>query len=720
MFSGMKLSTAAEKCKDENDDSDNKETNKEDKHFGKTSGFSFINDLSSKQQQPSSDILDVAKDDKDAFTTTTLANEQLDPYYSNPVTPELRELYSADLDGLTFTSPVNVEQKKSETSSFNFIKTIEDEEDKFEDIESSLDLKEEDEPSLDTKQECMLTKQVERLKVNSHSSAERNIQKHVDDIIEDSLHSVLQLLDKQSSLNDIELSEKEALREEDYEKAEELNKSIEQMKLKQQSIIQPHTHANYPWLLSNLKQLTNDEILCQENEAELAKQLKVELELKNEEITVKKRHCEQDIELDIQKRKQKLNTAKGHLTLDQEDVLKCEKLLEDRIAEETKEFDTKKSLLEIQQQCVQDEIEELLKKLECLRKQEKEIKDDIEEQNKLITNVRDGFSNEIQQLEKDQIEIKNREHELNTLESKLTSDEDEMKTKSQWYDKEEKKYDNLLAVVNGVIETNIANLRVLKKTDGQLVPDLTVATLEINQSQCVARLQDITCEGIEKIKNATSSMIFKQTEVTLQTKTLSSLRCQVEEIKVAKQAAVQGKHFSEAKKLSIELKSMVQEIASIEEELEKSREQLEKLKKELSAIRKEQDELETQLDTEEKKQGLQHLDSARSTFQKIKELVSHDDHQPMMTKQIIQAEIQTCSLWIKYLCNHLHVMFDGDAEEYLLQHPVNNDILVCDKHEEERQVIAKLQQALESAIEEENYDVAESIQLEIDTLKTVL
>ncbi|XP_033110892.1 spindle pole body component 110-like isoform X2 [Anneissia japonica] len=745
MFTGMRLSTLETNSESSDDRKSSqladKNREKENSH-DKKSGFSFINDSFSERSPNDNDTSDTS-DKRDGGleeeVTKTLKDDYLDPFYSNPGATKTGNIFSLDLDGLEFTvsednGAEHQHPPETTTSSFNFIKHVQDdvEEESLIDKEHLCDaiqkeeaVDDEDDESTMEGDHIGLTERVERLKLISKSKLkkEKNIHKNMDEIIKASLSSVVQLVDKQTLLQDLELSEKQALDDENYEKAEELNIRLEQIKIemKNQSVIQPHTHVNYGWLLSNLDELTNEELLQQEHNVELAKKLKVEVEEKREEIADKKRHCEQDTELEIQKRRQKLATAKGHLKLDKEDLTKCEKLLENRIGEETKEFESKKCILEVQQQCVQEEIDELLKKLASLRKQEEEIKESIEEQNDLIGKAREGFAEEIHQLECDEEEIKQRENELQVMEDNLKFDEEDLKNKTQSYDEEESQYESLLPVIQDVIQSNKSNVEVLKQSSGQIVPDLTPTTLEINPPQCITRLQETASEGVEKIKRATSVMIAMQTEVTLQAKTLSSLQGQIEELRVAKQVAVQGKQFSEAKKLSMELKTMSEEVEAVKNQLEGSRESLDKLKKELLEMRKDQEELETQLKDKEMEQDTKQLESAHEVFNKIK-LISHDRHQPMI-ERILQAEIQTCSLWMKYLCSRLNVALDDDVAAYLEQHPVSQDILKGEQQKESqeaRKLIDSLEKSLESAIEEENYDAAESIQLEIDTLKSVL
>ncbi|CAH1261578.1 DISC1 [Branchiostoma lanceolatum] len=460
---------------------------------------------------------------------------------------------------------------------------------------------------------------------------------------------------KRQELSRIKTEQDLAVKNEDYDKAEAFNRQLQSLTadLQVMTFDLPSSEPSLASLLEEMRHAMEEEVAMATEEAERYTAMKAREELCLKELKMTK-------QVELNREKQKLTTlqdqlamAASHLSLDREHLQKSKAQLSSQVEERTAEFHSAKEQLVERRQDIQEEISALEEKLWVLRQEEEAVSAEIQLQEDGISRVEQQFSAERAQLEEERRTIDRKQGELEEQAREASREEQSLRDReAELQGEEERLQDSLQSIQERASHmTCQAQELSIRAEDMSALPVCTGVITTDNKQ--LTRLKEQQQERQREVQELTTQVLRFQTRVTDLNKQLGETTAQVPVLQEAKQLAVAGYNFSEAKRLADEIKDLEDKRVSKEEELVKARGDVKQLTQDLETSKKVLKEVQEELKQKEEEHDTARKDEAYRLYQELQLQLERCTNN--IIRSVLQADMTACQLWIQDICEKHHL-----------------------------------------------------------------
>ncbi|XP_071801275.1 uncharacterized protein [Asterias amurensis] len=503
-----------------------------------------------------------------------------------------------------------------------------------------------------------------------------DVEEQVTQLSQDCVTLSHSLLQKRQQLQELQEKKQQAIDEEDYEKAEELHDKCQALEADTENLTSP-LPCHHPALKTLLSDLLT--LYAQEREEHQGiKDPYQELITKQQEaVTEAKEQCVQYENIHsriVQGARSELERDLAHLQLDSEHLLKREEQLCTRIDEGTASLrQTRDALIEDRTQ-VQEEIKELEAKLRLLHLKETAITESITDNNQEIELVKREFSQEMQGIETEKEVLKENEIALRRRGERLEDEEREQEQKMLGVKEMESSETKLLADLQRNLALEELAIQELTSLESNLRNNLwpeESSTMLPERKEDLSMKNKAVREKMEEVQQATSMLLLSQTKVVTLRQRVSDTEGHIAALNETKQLAVAGKNFSEARRLTEEIKKLTSEGQLIQEEMEKLTQRNEETTKMVKLLREDVERIQEELDQDERQEETSVKEKMLNSIFDLRErLQVSTDSQLMQTLQ--RAQLMASAYHVRFLCLKHKLPLPAEVEE-LSVHPSTLD-----------------------------------------------
>ncbi|XP_078590147.1 uncharacterized protein LOC144870225 isoform X2 [Branchiostoma floridae x Branchiostoma japonicum] len=558
---------------------------------------------------------------------------------------------------------------------------------------------------------------------------------------------------KRQELSRIQTEQDLAVQNEDYDKAEAFNRQLQSLTadLQVMTFDLPSSEPSSSSLLEEMRKVMQEEVAMVTEEAERYTAMKVKEELCLKELRMTKQE-------ELNREKQKLTTlqdqlamAASHLSLDREHLQKSKAQLSSQVEERTAEFHTTREQLVERRQDIQEEISTLEAQLAVLRRQEESISAEIQLQEDSISRVEQQFSAERAQLEEERRTIDRKQAELEAQAGEATQEELTLRGREGEIQGEENRLqDRLQSMQERVSHMTCQAQELCARAQDMAALPVCTGTIHSHNQQ-LTRLQKQQQERQREVQELTTQVLRYQTRVTDLNKQLGETTAQVPVLQEAKKLAVSGYNFSEAKRLADEIRTLEERRVAKEKELAKAQGDVEQLTQDLEMSKKVLKEVQEELKLKQEEHDTARKEEAFELYQELKLQLERCTNDVM--RSVLQADMTACQLWIQDICEKHHLPLPQELQALDLHSILGEDddnmatfcvedggmLKPASSENEEAPTgatggtsapedyvqaceaismrLLELEDRLQEAVEQEEYDAAQTLHEEIQSLK---
>ncbi|XP_019642426.1 PREDICTED: myosin-11-like isoform X2 [Branchiostoma belcheri] len=478
---------------------------------------------------------------------------------------------------------------------------------------------------------------------------------------------------KRRELSRVKAEQDQAVKNEDYEKAEAFNRRLQSLTADLQAMTfdLPSSEPSTASLLEEMRHVMEEEVAMVTEEAERYTAMKTK-----EELCLKELHTTKQVELNREKQKlatlqDQLAMAASHLSLDREHLQKSKAQLSSQVEERTAEFHTAREQLVEKRQDIQEEISALEERLRVLRQQEESISAEIQLQEDSISRVEQQFSTERVQLEEERRTIDRKQGELEDQAREAAQEEQTLRDREVELQIEEKRLqDSLQSIQERVSHMTSQAQELSTRAEDMMALPVYTGTINTNNQQ-ITRLKEQQQERQREVQELTTQVLRYQTRVTDLTKQLGETAAQMPVLQEAKQLAVAGYNFSEAKRLADEIKTLEDKRVAKEKELVRAQEDVEQQTQNLEMSKKVFKEVQEELKQKEEENDAVRKDEAYQLYQELQ--LQLDRCANDVIRSVLQADMTACQLWIQDICEKHHLPLPQELQALDLQGILGED-----------------------------------------------
>lgn len=516
-----------------------------------------------------------------------------------------------------------------------------------------------------------------------------------------------------------------AVQNEDYDLAASLESKIEELTMAVQSASDTDhcgMRTKVGHILRDKAKIWQEQSVIRENTVTFLRDSihLQEEEVRSFEVELDSIMADERVELDT--RQARTDRAQGHLDLDRshldEQIERYKKLA----AEKTATFVKEKSRLSSSRDEVRSRISELELELRRLRQEDEDLSKGIDVQDERIMHAESGLSSEKTRMDDEARGIAMRQSELDVEIEALGSAREKLDASTSKLQQEyEKLSESLEDTRNSIssaiqikqeIEERIASTAEFVAEYSSLDDPLKV--VETGGAAVEALKVDVAAES-QKVQRLTASVVEKKSEASALRKTLEEISAQVPELEQSKKLAVSDRNFKEAARIASEIKELNERA-----EMSKTRQQelltvLLTETEELNAAKDERAALAARLEEAESAHDstvLERLRERCSVLGKDAALLADSNAEVAM---LIAEDVAIHQLWANELCVKLKLDDIVPVPEARL--PDVHSKISMEAGHGDLAVLAALEKELETALENEDYELCEKLQLRIDELK---
>ncbi|XP_022108675.1 golgin subfamily A member 6-like protein 22 isoform X2 [Acanthaster planci] len=535
----------------------------------------------------------------------------------------------------------------------------------------------------------------------------------------------------------LQQQEQEAVGEEDYERAEDLQhqcQALEEVIRHSHSLLLPNDHPALRSLLKELQSLYQQERV--EREGVIREQQRL-IAQQEERVACARGHraqWEADRLRKVQEERSKLDRDLGHLHLDKDHLFKRETCLAEQIAEGTVHLRQSRDSLMEDRARVQEEIESLEAKLSALRLRENIFSEAILKKDREMETVTAGFKDEQSALEKEKGTLEGVELELRRRREQLDNEEQRLAGRMEEVKMTEESETRLLVDLREDLSKQEDAISNLEDKDGFTLAEIWLENKSTPLSERREKLlkqKEAAQLKYEKVQKATSSLLQSQTRVVSLRKRVSDTEGHIASLTETKQLAVSGRNFAEAKRLTEEIKQLTAEGQSIQKEMEEVSKSNEERSETVKTMMEDAERMQEEINEEERKTELMIKDNLVEHIANVRDRLQSISSSSLM-RTLLKAELASSALQAKLLCLKHGEPFLAEVEE-LTEGSVVEEIDDCPElTQEEHQVgeelpsdeglktaqmeLERLESQLQEAVQQEDYDRAELLQRHIDAI----
>ncbi|XP_066279156.1 nuclear mitotic apparatus protein 1-like [Branchiostoma lanceolatum] len=482
-----------------------------------------------------------------------------------------------------------------------------------------------------------------------------SLQERHQSLLQKSVRLCCRQVKKRQELSRIKTEQDLAVKNEDYDKAEAFNRQLQSLTadLHVMTFDLPSSEPSLASLLEEMRHAMEEEVAMATEEAERYTAMKTRQDLCLKELKMTK-------QVELNREKQKLTTlqdqlamAASHLSLDREHLQKSKAQLSSQVEERTAEFHSAREQLVERRQDIQEEISALEEKLRVLRQQEEAVSAEIQLQEDGISRVEQQFSAERAQLEEERRTIDRKQGELEEQAREATREEHSLRDREMELQGEEERLQDSLQSIQERVSHMTCQAQELSTRAGDMAALPVYTGVITTDNQQLTRLKKQQQERQREVQELTTQVLRYQTRVTDLNKQLGETTAQVPVLQEAKQLAVAGYNFSEAKRLADEIKALEDRRVSKEEELVKAQGDVKQLTQDLETSQKVLKEVQKELKQKEEEHDTARKDEAYRLYQELQlqlERCTND-----VIRSVLQADMMACQLWIQDICEKHHL-----------------------------------------------------------------
>ncbi|EDV20163.1 uncharacterized protein TRIADDRAFT_61375 [Trichoplax adhaerens] len=510
-----------------------------------------------------------------------------------------------------------------------------------------------------------------------------------------------QRLDLRHELSKLFDEQDKAAAREDYEMAEEMNNKIDDLRDQLSITAVTHRHHQDNQQTTSILNKYIDAYEEEINAYKIAVEELVDIETE-EKVFIEERQKQLNDELHqikhfIEAKEDRLKRLRSRVVLDRQHIENEENLLKAEVENKTQVYSSRINVLTLELSDIRKEIVNLEKLLEEAHLKEVEHVLAIEKEQKNIDIVKKELSLEWSDLSEEKLKIKCREDQLEDEEKKLQLYQREYDTKMEGLGQAGFRADSAFGCISALISESKTDL---DKKNLELEKFKTFRKKwPCNTSQVAQTLRKELQELTNNVAKLTTEVTNKEAMIATLKKRSAEIQDKCSELQTAKKLAADRRNFREAKKLANELKALNEEhqnyklqLQAVEVDLESHSADLVQAQTLLSNRQKE-------VNSIEMKECSSLLVIIVDSIKKLKsqlEILSSED----LLRTVIQQELT------------VYMMIKNELDSLVPKLNVGESALKIDlaescNPEEIKYKMKKLESQLESAVVEEDYDLAD-------------
>lgn len=547
------------------------------------------------------------------------------------------------------------------------------------------------------------------------------------------LEAVFSMILKQKKLDRLRDEQAKAIAEENYEQAEILTENCTSLEVELHHI--PQVTLRRDSAVGDI--ISSSRSMREEVERQRAQWIQSYQGLETQQETVITRMREgrsgdpegQRQRLDAQRTE--LDRKAGHVLLDKNHVAKREVQLWNLIDDKTADLRQTRDELQHKKTEVQDEITALEEKLAKLRSVEAGLSKAINKQEEAIESVKAEFTEEVSIINEEKSNVAAREERLNEEKKAVDEEETALAEEAQSFNDSLAREEGLLLRIS---ESLTAIQSSSSSSEGEsceagLPPDLSI---DMEPNQEITALRERVEDTTDAIQSTSALILTNQTKLVALKKRVTETEDHIVSLQAAKQLAVSTKNFGEAKRLAEEIKCQMGEGQSHQAEVEKVSDELRQQKVMVEDLQQKVEKLKAELEDAEKNWELELLDGAKEMMVDITATLDNQEAlKSPFSRRMMEIEQQGCSLLVGWLSDRhklplspavaaVIAEFEEDLTEKLEDADGTKTTITSAIDEKAAAVKAEIQELedrLQIAVDDEDYDAAERIQASIECLQ---
>ncbi|CAG8465071.1 7478_t:CDS:10 [Paraglomus occultum] len=422
--------------------------------------------------------------------------------------------------------------------------------------------------------------------------------------------------------------------------------------------------------------------------------------------------------------REQLEKEQSEVVFDADILSKNEAELNEKIEEHTRSEVAERDSLSKKRQEIRTEISDLLFRVEQLRFEEKNYTVKIEELDKKVASITEQFQPEKEEILREKSELDKREKELEKKMTSVNSTETQLQEKLERYKLEQETMETNLKT----LELQMADLAVImNKFEDESIEMTKLIDYFENRAKRdsewdkeILIAQNAVDQLDEQVKLLTSRVIQDQQTYSSVQQDIATIDTQLPALEEQKKLAVAGRDFRVAGRLS----SRIKDLKSTHEErvtfLVGKRESLEKDQEALRVAKKNLEEQNKKLAEVKRKTGAELYGELSESLLQLRsryDMIKQKDYKEL--EALLQNEIKN----LEYRIEHIQ-MSHGLSESSQVSEGGPNTQPKSPDTESETVVLVdngvrlqQLEAELEDAVKKEDYDLADQIETTIKTIR---